>query len=152
MKLDASAAPALWGRSLTGAWIETVCGRNNVSRPPVAPLRGRGLKRAIPVDIRNRGVVAPLRGRGLKHAFAVHDLFDQRRSLTGAWIETPPNLHTSSRIAVAPLRGRGLKHARDHAGGRVWDRRSLTGAWIETRRTRASQIGPHSSLPYGGVD
>ena len=37
------------GRSLTGAWIETVAGRDCSGRPAVAPLRGRGLKQGLPL-------------------------------------------------------------------------------------------------------
>ena len=51
------------------------------------------------------------------------------RSLTGAWIETPPYLPHLGLGDVAPLRGRGLK--------------------------QEPRSGPHyrgMSLPYGGVD
>ena len=42
------------GRSLTGAWIETVSFKSSPSRRLVAPSRGRGLKRSRP-DLRRPG-------------------------------------------------------------------------------------------------
>ena len=54
----------------------------------VAPLRGRGLKLQVKGLIKGAGDVAPLRGRGLKPAPGLKGIFQRRRSLTGAWIET----------------------------------------------------------------
>ena len=57
----------VFGRSLTGAWIETNNRSIFVSTLSVAPSRGRGLKQNVMNE-------SPRTGRG--------------RSLTGAWIET----------------------------------------------------------------
>ena len=98
------------GRSLTGAWIETI-------RLCLAPALG---------------AVAPLRGRGLKLRASIQDADDRgRRSLTGAWIETAAQPEGTGNESVAPLRGRGLKPKRPNSENKRTSR-SLTGAWIET--------------------
>ena len=86
-------------------------GRGRLCRTrEVAPLRVRGLKlfsmSLIPEAIR----VAPLRVRGLKRRLLLSCPLPDRRTFTGAWIETDiQDLRRVSHV-VAPLRVRGLKH------------------------------------------
>ena len=56
-----------------------------------------------------RGLVAPSRVRGLKHRLLKRQGTLRRRTLTGAWIETPIVKKARHLEAVAPSRVRGLK-------------------------------------------
>ena len=76
------------GRPFTGAWIETPRGKRANPVKPVAPSRGRGLKRAT-VEIAGAG--------------------RDGRPFTGAWIETEKKAFRAGGGQVAPSRGRGLK-------------------------------------------
>ena len=79
--------------------------------------------------------VAPSRVRGLKPGRPQWFEYWDRRTLTGAWIETNSIWTTSLRRVVAPSRVRGLKPTMTTAA-RAPNCRTLTGAWIETVRVQ----------------
>ena len=76
-----------------GAWIETFPKALYLNNPPSPPMRGRGLKLSVNMDLYNRPFVAP-------HA--------------GAWIETQYDMTFGHEVASPPMRGRGLKHPTRH--------------------------------------
>ena len=55
-----------FGRTFTGAWIETIFNGDIRAIVPVAPLRVRGLKQDYILSLHHCYMVAPLRVRGLK--------------------------------------------------------------------------------------
>ena len=82
-----------------------------VATAEVAPSRARGLKRwSGHHRTCYSGGVAPSRARGLKHITEMQGTTDDRRALTGAWIETIIIVGNPGEAeAVAPSRARGLK-------------------------------------------
>ncbi|KZA04556.1 hypothetical protein HMPREF1326_01768 [Akkermansia sp. KLE1605] len=88
--------------------------------------------------------------RGLKPAWSTITTDEAGRTLTGAWIETPPETGALPINAVAPSRVRGLKlfRAVPYVGK---PGRTLTGAWIETFGDHSSDSDA-ASHPHGCVD
>ena len=104
---------AIWGRTLTGAWIETPGREKTSPTSTVAPSRVRGLKLLVFTIAMCPKKVAPSRVRGLKPQQAGSGVAVAGRTLTGAWIETRYTDLGKYDWDVAPSRVRGLKHG-DH--------------------------------------
>ncbi len=144
-------------RSLTGAWIETLRSSSRRSRAASLP-HGSVDRNCVNRCWLPLVAVAPSRERGSKHRQSAVLGRLRRRSLTGAWIETPsnststPSLNRSlphgsvdrnSEIADAAFdetlslpHGSVDRNLSDVTERRGLDCRSLTGAWIETRPPR----------------
>ena len=120
----------VWGRTLTGAWIETNDVQVVVGVIKVAPSRVRGLK--------------PVRNRLARDAIS--------RTLTGAWIETSAKVNAARRAKSRTLTGAWIEttQMQDQGGGA--QSRTLTGAWIETNILDRSYNGIFRSHPHGCVD
>ncbi len=118
----------------------------------VAPSRGRGSKLPSGGDRRLRRVSLPHGGADRNHPARSLKRSPNRRSLTGARIETGcGSLVGRSGLDVAPSRGRGSKHL--HLQGRV---PKINVAPSRGRGSKPATAMPRprspSSLPHGGAD
>ena len=131
-------------RSYTGAWIETTLNDKRAETGRVAPTQERGLKLFAVTGPRRSPGVAPTQERGLKPSLRVVRRIWPRRSYTGAWIETKPEVKVIRKALSRSYTGAWIETDAPESSCPEIACRSYTGAWIETHAARSCTGWPVS--------
>ena len=97
------------GRTLTGAWIETICTESLSQVSGCRTLTGAWIETCATGSYPCTDWCRTLTGAWIETYSALFQAYSTRRTLTGAWIETTLLVTMIQRTLVAPSRVRGLK-------------------------------------------